>query len=218
MFETDSFSLTPVHFFQMNVDCRYLDPELAFPALNVKKAIDYRLPDTSMLCAEELFADVAMGWNENGLEFLIESKESFQESSDIEITQRDSVELFIDTRDIKMSGYATRFCHHFFFLPEAVEGKVAGEITRFRTEDSHELCNPLDLQVSTRVLRKGYEMHIFIPSQCLHGYDPIQVNHLGFTYRINRYGEPSQHFSVTSSDYQIEQQPSLWASFQLIRS
>lgn len=218
MFESESFAITPVHFFQLSADCRYLEgAEEAFPLLSARKAAAFRLPDTSMLCAEEHFAEVSMGWNSGGLEFFIQFNEPFQESVYPEVTRGDSVELFIDTRDIKTSGYATRFCHHFFFLPEAVEGCVAGELTRFRTEDSHELCNAQDLQVKAEFGRKNYTMHIFIPSQCLHGYDPDQVNHLGFTYRINRYHDHPQHFSVTSNDYQIEQQPSLWASLQLVR-
>lgn len=60
-------------------------------------------------------------------------------------------------------------------------------------------------------------MKIFIPSQCLYGYDPKQFDRLGFTYRINRAGGQPQHFSVISQEYQIDQQPSLWGSIKLVK-
>jgi hypothetical protein len=123
----------------------------------------------------------------------------------------------IDTRDVKTAGFNTRFCHHFFFLSEPVEGLVAGEITRFRTEDTHELCDPQDLKVISSRKKNSYTMNLFIPGSCLYGYDPDQFNRLGFTYRLNRAHGFPQHFSVVSEDYQIEQQPSLWSSLRLIK-
>ncbi len=209
MFEEESFAISPVNFFQFRVDCHY--------ATNGLTGQRYVLPYTSKLCGEEYFAKVALGWNENGLECQVEISQPFHQASYPDVTRGDSVELMIDTRDVKTSGYNTRFCHHFFFLPEAIEGIQAGELTRFRTEDRHELCDPKDLKVKGQMSSKSYTLKIFIPSHCLVGYDPEQFDRLGFTYRINRsHGHP-QHFSVVTSDFQIEQQPSLWSSLKLIK-
>jgi len=216
MFDDSFISLSPINFFQISVDCYQLSGAGAFPQLRAlpKK---YLLPDTSELCVEEVFAEIAMGWSREGLEICLSSASTFHEATYPDVTRGDSLELFIDTRDVKTSGFNTRFCHHFFFLPEAVEGNRAGEITHFRTEDAHELCDPKLLIVDSSLKKNGYQMHIFIPSQCLYGYDPDQFTRLGFTYRINRrYGAP-QHFSVTSSEYQLSQQPSLWSSVRLIK-
>jgi hypothetical protein len=143
--------------------------------------------------------------------------QAFQRVTYPDIARGDSVELFFDTRDVKTSGFNTRFCHHFFFLPEAVDGHQAGEITRFRTEDIHELCDPKELKVKSQLKSNSYQMQIFIPAHCLHGYDSEQFDRLGFTYRINRPDGPSQHFSVVTDDYQVEQQPSLWSSVRLVK-
>lgn len=202
------FPISPVNFFQLSTNCFYLPPEKALS----KK---YLLPDTSSLCDEEHFADLLIGWNHEGIAVQASISEPFKLVSYPELTRGDSVELFFDTRDVKTSGYNTRFCHHFFFLPEAVEGHRAGEITRFRTEDKHDLCDSNELQVDVKFKNYNYDMHIFIPSQCLYGYDPDQFDRLGFTYRINRAGGESQHFSVISQDFQLEQQPSLWSSLIL---
>lgn len=214
--EEEPLILTPVNFFQIQADCTYIEPGM-FPSLSQRNSQKYLLPNTSAICSEEHFADVAMGWNHEGIEFLVTAKVPYIQASYPNMTSGDSVELFLDTRDVKTSGFNTRFCHHFFFLPEAVESQVAGEITRFRTEDVHELCNPKDLNVKAVLKNNGYAMHILIPIQCLFGYDPEQFSRVGFTYRINRASGLPQHFSVISDEYQVEQQPSLWSSIQLIK-
>lgn len=216
MFDDTFISLSPINFFQISVDCHPLKDSLPFPQLqNLPKK--YLLPDTSSLCAEDSFAQIAMGWSRLGLEFCVDSSESFYQASYPAVARGDSVEIFIDTRDVKTSGFNTRFCHHFFFLPESVEGQVAGEITHFRTEDSHELCDSNLLKVECTLKKNSYSMNIFIPMQCLHGYDPDQFDRLGFTYRINRKHGAPQHFSVTSTEYQLTEQPSLWTSVRLVK-
>jgi hypothetical protein len=212
MFENDeSFSLNPIHFFALSCDCRYLPKKEQTPSLTT-----YALPSTQRLTHEDLFSKVAMGWNEEGIALHIQINQPASESFYPELERGDSVELFFDTRDLKSSGFNTRFSHHFFFLPQSVEGVTKGEKTHFRTEDSHPLCDPQELRCQTQLRRNEYSMKIFIPTQCLHGYDPKQFDRLGFTYRINRYGGKPQHFAVVSEDYQIDQQPSLWGSIKLI--
>jgi hypothetical protein len=212
VFDDDNFvDLSPINYFQISADCRYTPSGLT--KSNYRSAC---LPSTALLCNEEEFAEVALGWHEEGLEAFVKVKQSVKQVSFPNVTIGDSVELFIDTRDVKTSGFNTKFCHHFFFLPEAFEGHVAGEITKFRTEDMHELCDPLELKVKSEMGWSSYTLAISIPSQCLVGYDPSQFDRLGFTYRINRAGGEPQHFSVTTQDYQIEQQPSLWSSIKLL--
>lgn len=214
MFDSTDFSLSPVNFFQIRADCHKLKG--SYPSLSKAKDNQYALPETSYLTNEETFATVFMGWSLEGVEVHVVSLESVGQCQYPDVSKGDSVELFFDTRDLKTSGFNTRFCHHFFFLPEAIDGHIAGEITKFRTEDAHELCDPADLELKVKKSSKGYSLEIFIPANCLHGYDPEQFGRLGFTYRINRsHGEP-QHFSVLSGEYVLEQQPSLWSSLSLV--
>ncbi len=210
----EAVSLTPINFFQLQIECPKV--ESGFPKIAAKNRQKYLLPQTSDLCAEWPFAEVAMGWNPEGIEVFVSVDQAVHRVSFPNVAQGDSVELFFDTRDVKTSGFNTRFCHHFFFLPEAVEGQQAGEITRFRGEETHELCDPSELLVKASLKASGYTLQLFIPRSCLHGYDPEQFARLGFTYRINRSSGPSQHFSVISEDYTLEQQPSLWSSVRLV--
>jgi hypothetical protein len=212
MFEEEvPFALNPVHFFALSCDCLRIVKKESTPSLTT-----HLLPSTSRLCHEYPFAKVAMGWHAEGIAFHIQVDQPFVKAVYPDVTKGDSVELFIDTRDLKSAGFNTRFCHHFFFLPKAVEEDQWGEITHFRTEDSHPLCDPNALECSVQIAKDHYKMKIFIPAQCLFGYDPNQFDRLGFTYRINRSGGHAQHFSVVSQEYQIDQQPSLWASVKLI--
>ncbi len=176
----------------------------------------YLLPNTSEWLAEEHFADVALGWNESGLFVDLFVDKAFEEALYPRFEEGDAVELFFDTRDLKTAGFATRFCHQFLFLPQAVQGIQAQELTHFRTEDMHPLCDPADLQLTAEFGKKNYELQIFIPAHCLHGYDPTSFDRIGFTYRIHRYKGAPQHFSLSSQHFTLEQHPRLWASFKFV--
>jgi hypothetical protein len=97
-----------------------------------------------------------------------------------------------------------------------MDGHMKGEITRFRTEDAHELCPGEDLVLHSAVTRQSTKMKIMIPAACLFGYDPAEVTKLGFSYRINQRWEGSLHFSSKTQEFAIEQEPTLWSSFTLV--
>jgi len=177
----------------------------------------FRLPDYSPLLAEECFADVYFKWNDEGIYLEARVKQRFEEACFPAVSRGDALELLIDTRDLKSAGFLTRFCHQFVILPEAVQGIKAQEITRFRTEDAHPLCDGEKIQVSAHLSRSRYTLEVGIPRDCLHGYDPSSFDRLGFTYRLHRHGGKPQHFSVSSASYAIEHHSSLWASFLLQR-
>jgi hypothetical protein len=214
MFSDEDTSLSPVNFFQISLDCHRL-PKGDFPRLKGSSFKKHLLPDASTLCNQESFAEIAMGWNLEGIELCIQADKPFEQAHYPGVDRGDSFELFIDTRDVKTSGYNTRFCHHFFFLPEAIEGHHAGELTHFRTEDTHPLCDPEELKVKASLSKEKYTLHIWIPKEVLHGYDPEQFSRMGFSYRVNRPRYESQHFSAKTNEFQLEQQPSLWSSMRL---
>ena len=200
--------LIPMEFFKAEVD---LKPALLSKPL--KKT--HLLPNFSELLYEELFAEVFMGWHERGLFFEIKVSKPFEECHFPEFRKGDSVELFIDTRDLKSAGFSTRFCHHFVFLPKPVEEIHAQEVTVFRTDDKHPLCEAQNLKIKSDFQKRRYFLEIFIPSECLHGYDPTSFDRLGLSYRINRLKGDPQHFTVSSDYLAIESQPSLWSTMQM---
>lgn len=198
--------LLPLDFFELSMPLHRREKELK------KKHL---LPELTEYLYEDPFAKVYGGWDELGLYFTIEVKKAFQEAFFPNVRKGDSVELMIDTRALKTAGVPTRFCHHFIFLPRPVEGVQKAEITSFRGEDRHELCEGEKLKMEVSFGKRDYTMHLHIPADCLEGYDPSSFDRLGFTYRINRYGREAQHFALSSNYLSIESQPSLWATLDL---
>ena len=175
------------------------------------------LPVTAPFLGEEAFAEVSMGWNNESLFVEVVVDKPFEECFYPQFSDGDAVEFFFDTRDLKSAGFLTRFCHHFVILPQKVGEIQTQELTRFRTEDTHPLCDPDEIKVKADFGRRKYTLEITIPSNCLHGYDPSSFDRLGLTYRIHRFkGEP-KHFSVSSRYYPIEQEAALWSSAKLVK-
>ncbi len=177
----------------------------------------YLLPDVSPLFGEEKFADFHLGWNERGLLGYIKMSKPYEQSFFPNYEEGDSVEVFIDTRDLKKTGFATKFCHHFVFLSHEVQEIQVQEVTKFRSEDSHPLCDSSEIECKCVYGKKEYSMLFFIPSSCLHGYDPQTFPRMGFTFKINRYKGQAQHFSVSSHYFDIMQSPSHWSSLIFIQ-
>lgn len=203
-------ALSPVQFFGLTSDCPYLKGTLKPSKVSL-------LPSTVDLLDEECFADVYAGWNFEKLAFHIDVHVPFQKIGDGDFRKGDSLELFIDTRDLKTKGVVSRFCHHFVFFPVEMQNFFGREITRFRNEDTHRLCHPEDLQVIPELHKDSYSLSIEIPTHCLHGYDPLSFSRIGFTYRINRADGPPQHFAVSSEEYIIEQHPATWGTLKLVK-
>ncbi len=183
----DIVPLIPVHFFSITIEGYSV----------TKRQLEKRhlLPKLSDFNRERSYCDVFFGWHKEGVVIKVEA------SRPLEI-----IELFFDTRDRKTMGYPTRFCHHFYIEVEQQEGS---EITRFRTDDAHELCAPELIDVHTA----ADCVTVRIPKEILFGYEPEQFSRLGFTYRINR-GE--QNFSICDENFAIEKHPSFWSTIRLL--
>lgn len=175
----------------------------------------YLLPDTSELISEVSFSEVAMCYNEKGLCIKVLVHKPFENTNYTQFAYGDCIELFFDTRDIKSARIIHKFCHHFVFFPKPEQEVSALEVTQFRGEDSHTLCDHKLLHVETTFHKTSYEMDIFIENTALFGFDPQRFQRLGFCYRINRKNGDSQNFNVSSKSYSFEKHPNLWASFNL---
>lgn len=215
MFDTDSkfLGILPGHLIRLSLECRYVAKEKCRSLLSDK----YLLPDTSHLFKEEHFANCALGWNEEGLAFSLFVHQPFQGVALPNIEEGDALSLFIDTRDVKTTGYNTKFCHHFIALPKEVEGEHVKEATHFRGSEKRPLSDPAQIFIHSTFSRSSYQMHLFLPQEVLFGYDPTESNHIGFSYTVYRAHDIPQHFSCSSKDFKIEELPSLWSSIKLIK-
>lgn len=172
----------------------------------------YLLSSFSKYLEEENFVKFYAAFDDSGLYFHVIVESSFTKVNPLEYSKGDCIEIFVDTKDLKTKGYLTKYCHHFVFFPNEMQNIYGKEITRFRADDMHKLAISSDLKVESGILKDSYNMNIFIPQNCLHGYDPKNFDRLGFNYRINRFNKLAAHFSVSSKEYVIERNPYLWAT------
>ncbi|MES2345036.1 MAG: hypothetical protein V4494_03760 [Chlamydiota bacterium] len=190
-------SLSPSDFFSLTV-----------PVLRGKTWKDrHLLPDVSGLFPEKSFGEIGLGWHEEGITIGGHVHKALDDPD------KDFLEVFFDTRDLKTAGFPTKFCHHFLIVPQDGGSR---EVTRFRTEDAHPLCDSCELDVTFHTTSSSYTIQAFIPAHCLYGYDPHSFKRMGFTYKLHRKMKEPQHFSVSSNYYGIDQQPSLWSSLKLV--
>ena len=196
-----NFQLQPSSFFSFIVDC--------YPAnFNFDMPFDgHTISDLAPLNFEISFAKVAIGYSPEGLVIKLAVKDLALKSA----------ELFIDTRDIKNSGFAHRFCHHFCVQVEENKVAVGSEVTHFRTDDKHEPADDKHIRCQISGDEKLTILAMLIEAQGLYGYDPATLDRLGFTYRLTTTTGEQQHFSVSSKEFTIEQQPSMWATLKLIK-
>lgn len=166
--EFDSF-IAPDYFFSFEQDIKKWDGRW-----NSEK----ELAQLSQLLQgeSEAFATVSMAWQESrpkaGLYFFIDVQNANPQVTFPKIEDGDSVELFIDTKNLKTARTTHRFCHHFYFLPERVEGVMAKEVTRFRTEDSHPLAESADLEVQVVRKKKATAMRSSSPIDASLAFNP----------------------------------------------
>lgn len=197
-----ALSLLP--FFALEIDCFSCRP-------GSRLSKTHQLPSLAPYFGEEEFVTVYLGWNEEGLLFRFDIRAPVQKCLS-DFRRGDSAEVFLDMRDVKTTSAISSYHHHFVFFPEAVGGVLGKEVTRFGQDDMHALCNPSELHIDAAVGHKGYVLEVAIPRQALHGYDPSRFDRFGFTYKINRFHAPAQHFSVMSEEYVIERNSPFWAT------
>jgi hypothetical protein len=194
-------------FFDITIPCHYVSSDKEKEWRDNNK---YDLPSFAEYNDEKKIVDVRMGWNNNNLLFSFTVKKDSKISPLEDVNNGDSIEIFIDTRNRKNNRFITSFCHHFIFSPKDMAGK---EITRFRGDDMHSICDPKYLRYHVDTNYKLAFIHnISIPRECLYGYDPLQYNHFGFTYRVTSSEGKVQHFNVVEKEFSVEQNPSLWCS------
>jgi hypothetical protein len=208
--------LLPLEFFSLSCAIQHSAFSRQDPSSRAMRS-KHLVPDTAELLGEEKFAEVALAWNAEGLCIEVFVDKPFEEANFPLYSKGDAIELFFDTRDLKTVGFATRFCHQFVILPQAVQDIQALETTHFRTEDTHPLCDGSEIDVQTQFHDNSYSVRILIPAHCLHGYDPKSYDRIGFTYRIHRTGGAPQHFAVSSEHFAIEQAPKSWASVTMAK-
>jgi hypothetical protein len=168
------------------------------------------------------FADVRLGWNETGLGLtaVVKGKENFPIGDAERPRQSDGVTLWIDTRGDRTGHRATRTCHQFHFLA-AGGGKDKDEPAFVQTKIHRALADaPLaaagDVPFRVERIKGGYRLEAFLSANVLAGFDPEQYPRLGVFYAVRDF-ELGEQTPGADSDFPFAEDPSLWASLELVR-
>ncbi len=83
------------------------------------------LPNLGQMDGEEAFAPVWSCWNEHGIYIAahVTGKRSAPSCDPREFWKGDNLRLMLDMRDTRTIKRATKFCHHFYFLPTGGQAK-----------------------------------------------------------------------------------------------
>ena len=72
------------------------------------------------------------------------------------------------------------------------------------------------LKAASRPSRNGYELDIWIPTECLQGYDRDSNPLMGFYYSV-RDAELGEQFLTVGREYPFDHDPSLWSTLELTK-
>ncbi len=183
-------------------------------------------PDVGALDEAAPFAKIQAGWNESGIGFRVSvlgKKMPVAEVPD-EPRESDGFQLWLDTRNTQTIHRASRFCHHFAFLPGSASSPREGRKNAtaayqfsiaLAKEDAPSNRAGL-LRAASRPVPGGYVLDAWIPAESLAGYDPDANPLLGFYYVV-RDAELGEQFLAVGRDFPFDHDPSLWSTLELTR-
>jgi hypothetical protein len=216
--------------FRFSFPVREVEPAPAQkPFLDLEKISP--LPDLGGLDAASPFAKLRAGWNEAGFGFRLEvaGKKMPVFTDPNEPADSDGLHLWIDTRNTQSIHRASRYCHHFAFWPiadnwtKATAKRDAGQSVAGTQQLAISLAKedpPMSkaglLQAVSRPVRGGYELDVWIPAECLLGYDRESNPLLGFYYAV-RDAELGEQFLTVGREFPFDHDPSLWSTLELAK-
>ena len=214
-------SITVPHppFFGFSFPCRQRDdPPIIDGNLRDWDA-SYRMPDLLAVDGGSSFVEVSMAWSDAGLWLAVEVKGKSRYKVDPRTYwQADCFEVWVDTRDVKDSHRANRYCHHFFFLPGGSgpdgRGPIGRQTAIDRAREQAPPCPEEAIRVGLRRLKHSYQMEIHLPADGLNGFHPREFDRLGFNYVLRDVEHGSQSWSVDRVP-PFESEPSRWGTVEL---
>ena len=181
---------------------------------------EYALPDLSALQEGPRFAEIRMAWNVNGVgtRVQVQGKRSKPVCHAPIPEESDGVQVWIDTRNTQSIHRASRFCHHFCALPAAEKrrgGPIAVQLPIARAREEAPLARPEQLPVQAELRRDGYVLDLWLPTECLSGFDPEANPRLGF-YILVRDMELGEQYLTVGREFPFASDPSLWSTAELV--
>ena len=181
----------------------------------------YVVPSFAELNGGPIFADFRATWNQHGLGLTLRvvGKKTSVWCRESRIEDSDGLHLFVDTRDTHNIHRASRFCHHFVFLPfgggREQEEPVAAWLPINRAREHSQQVPAETLQIRSESRIDGYLLFAMIPAEALTGFDPLEHPRLGFSYALTDRELGWQTF-CSGPEYPVFEDPSLWGTLEMV--
>lgn len=181
---------------------------------------EHRLLNFTALDDARQLADVRAAWNDRGLLFSLEVSGKKQQPwcREGRLEESDGFHVWIDTRDTKNIHRASRFCHHFVFLPAGgghrFDQPVAEQALINRARENAHPVRPGVLRVNSEKRVNGYTLDCFVPVEALTGFDADDYSRLGFFYAVLDREIGAQTLAY-SGEFPYREDPSVWCSLEL---
>ncbi|MEM9941985.1 MAG: hypothetical protein AAF939_10375 [Planctomycetota bacterium] len=183
--------------------------------------LEYTLPHFGMFESQRKFADVRIAWTPKGLalEVIVEQKKNSLWCKESQLLESDGIQIWVDTRNTHNVHRASKFCHWFLILPSGGGGRgdkpIASMLKINRSRDDSPTINRAKPEVASKLKKSGYQMSVFIPSECLHGWNTDDHRHLGFNYLVTDRELGYQSLAI-GPQLPIGEDPSLWQTLYLV--
>lgn len=214
--------IPPRFLFRFELPCRYRGdmPNDGEELLGLPSK--YALASFADMDGMEDFGDVRVAWNEKGLGISVRvmGQTTPPRCDPDRPTTSDGLQVWIDTRDARTVHRATRFCHHFSFLPSGAgrhrREPFATWLRINRAREDQRVCDMSLVKVFSQERSGGYLLEAFLPAEVLTGFDPAENPRLGFFYWLKDTELGSQSLSA-SRDFPVAEDPSLWSVLELVK-
>ncbi len=211
--------LAPTFLFRFAVPCYRLDSlwskqEIQLPEL-------YRMPTFGELEERPMYADLRVGWNEEGIGVSVRvvGKRQTPWCRRTRMEDSDGLRLWFDTRNTGNIHRASRFCHEFMIMPQgggnSEKEPFAALIEIHRSKENPRPVSPEAIQIRNEKRVDGYRLRAAIPAEALTGFEPSEHHQLGFSYAVMDRELGWQTFTI-SNEFPFMSDPSLWGTLDLI--
>jgi len=206
--------------FRFQIPCRYRAD--LWPKTSHDWDSQFKLPALDALEDRPGGAEVAACWSEEGLAFQVlrRGKKKPPWCRDSRIAESDGLHVWLDTRPTADVHRATRYCHHFVFLPagggKRLDQPVAGQLKVARAKEDAVDIDLKFLAVRSESFSDGYRLDALIKSSALQGFAPKDQPRLGFTFLVID-AECGETSFCLGSELPFAEDPSLWSVLELIK-
>ena len=203
--------------FRYRIVCHKLTSQ---PTGNFELPTANRVLALNELEGQKSFADVRIGWRDDGIYFSVSVSEKKQAlwCRETQLLESDGIQLWFDTRATHNIHRASKFCHWMMLMPSgggATQSQPVGRLLKInRSKEDPPTISRAKIAVTSTISKTGYQLSAFIPGSGLHGWNTADHRQLGFNFAVIDRELGWQTLAI-GPELPIAEDPSLWQTLLL---